>query len=471
MQAEKGMVGKILIVDDVATNRIVLKVKLGAACYQALLAVNGQNGLKLAEEERPDLILLDLSLSDRTPGMSGLETLVALRASAHTAEIPVLALGLAEQPELSLAALRAGADDVMMKPLPDALLMARIRNLMRSRETLAELGERGATLREIGLAEAPAPFTVPGTVALVGDRPEVALRWRTQLGTRLPDRLVPLTRGEALAESGRGLVPDIFVIDAGLGGPAGGVRLMSELRSRPATRHAAILLLQAAPSAQEQAMAYDMGANDVQPADGDPQELALRLSRLMARKREADRLRNSVQDGLRLAVIDPLTGLYNRRYALPRLSTIAARAQAGGASFAVMVIDLDLFKSVNDRWGHAAGDAVLVEIAHRLTDNLRGSDLVARLGGEEFLVALPDVSLTEARATAERLCRMVQGHPVRLPDGTQLRVTVSIGLTVGQAADMGHFDAVASLVDRADQALLAAKAGGRNQVIFSRSAA
>ncbi|SEN60333.1 response regulator receiver modulated diguanylate cyclase [Gemmobacter aquatilis] len=465
------MVGKILIVDDVATNRIVLKVKLGEACYQALLAADGKSCLALAAEERPDLILLDLSLTGRLQGLTALDTLTALRASPRTADIPVLALGSADQSGLGLAALRGGADDVMTKPLPDALLMARIRNLLRSRETRAELGERGATLREIGLAEAAAPFVTPGTVALVADRPEVALRWRSQLCPSLQDQLVPLSRSEALAETRSGPGPDVFLIDSGLGGPGGGLRLMSELRSHPATRHAAILLLQTAPSPQEQAMAYDMGANDVQPADVDPQALGLRLTRLMAHKREADQLRNAVHDGLRLAVIDPLTGLYNRRYALPRLSAIAERTYAGAGSFAVMVIDLDLFKNVNDRWGHAAGDAVLVEIAHRLTDNLRGSDLVARLGGEEFLVALPDVSLIEARATAERLCRMVQGKPVLLPDGTKVRVTVSIGLTVGHQSDMGHFDAVASLVDRADQALLAAKAGGRNQVILSRNAA
>lgn len=458
------MVGKILIADDVATNRIVLKARLAEGCYQPLIAKDGAGCLALARQDRPDLVVLDLALPD-LPGVAVIE---ALRADRRTAEIPVIALCAPDQPAARLQALQAGADEVLAKPVAEPLLMARIRNLLRSRTMMTELAERGAPLREIGLAEAPAAFDLPGVIAFVTERRETALRWRKLLDRRLADHLLVLGRAGALAQPGA--TADAFVIDGDLGGPDGGLRLLSDLRSRSASRHAATLLMMPAPDAPAAAVAFDMGANDIGSEAGGGAELALRLQRLLAQKRAADRLRASLRDGLRLAAVDPLTGLYNRRYAQTRLAAIAERALLRNGSFAVMVIDIDRFKSVNDRWGHAAGDAVLVAVAQRLSDNLRGSDLVARIGGEEFLVALPDTGMAEARATAERIRAVVQNRPIPLPGGDPLGVTVSVGLAVGTGADVVQ-GSVADLVDKADRALLAAKAGGRNQVMLGRSAA
>nr|WP_290428619.1 GGDEF domain-containing protein [Defluviimonas salinarum] len=164
---------------------------------------------------------------------------------------------------------------------------------------------------------------------------------------------------------------------------------------------------------------------------------------------------------------DPLTGLNNRRYALPHLARIAERARAAGRQFAVMVLDLDRFKAINDSRGHAAGDAVLIEVAARLRGNLRAVDLLARIGGEEFLVALPDTTPEAAQATAERLRRVIGDRPVPMPDGAAaIPVTLSIGLALGPGPA-----SVEDLVDLADRALMGSKADGRNIVTVGRSAA
>lgn len=463
------MVGKILIVDDVATNRIVFKVKLGAACYRPLMAADGASCLRLAREERPDLVLLDLML----PDMPGIEVLRALRADPVTADVPVVVISATGAPAQRIEAFEAGADDFLIKPIDDSLLLARLRNLMRAHESLAELGARGATLQALGLAERGTPFVPLGRVALVTDRPEIAILWRKDLQGVLPDHLMTLTRAEALAAgTDEPSAPaDVFVIDADSAGTGSGLQMMSELRSRQPTRHAAVMLVQTAHNPDQMAMAFDMGASDVVEQGISPVEMGLRLKALIRRKRRGDALRASVQDGLRLAVIDPLTGLYNRRYALPRLAAIADRADAVQGAFAVMVIDIDRFKLVNDQYGHAAGDAVLVEVAQRVTENLRASDLVARIGGEEFLVALPSAALAQARATAERLCRAIAAQPFLLPDGSNIPVTISIGLAVCDNAADCPGEPVAGLVERADRALMDSKAGGRNKVTVSGSAA
>lgn len=465
------MVGKLLIVDDVATNRIVLKVRLAAAGYRPLVASDGATALALARAELPDLILLDPSLQD----MPGTEMITALRQDALTQGIPVIVATAHLTADLRLAAFAAGADAVLRKPVDEQLLLARIRNLMRQRGQIEGLGPTpGAAIALLGLGEAAAGFRpAPARLALVSARPDAALRLRRELGPHLPAPLTVLTPDEALAEGlATGSAHDLYLIDGDAGAGNPGLRLMSDLQSRTASRHAAFAVLtgEETPPA---AMALDLGAQDVIEAGTPPQELALRLLRLVARKREMDRLRASVSDSLRLAMIDPLTGLHNRRYAVARLGAIAEAAHASGMGFAVMVADIDRFKSVNDRWGHAAGDAVLVEVAARLTRALRTGDLLARIGGEEFLAALPDVSLAEARGIAERLCQVIEGESFALPCGSRIAVTVSIGLAIAEEARAGQVqgDQVRALVDRADRALMASKSAGRNQVTVSRSAA
>jgi two-component system cell cycle response regulator len=135
-----------------------------------------------------------------------------------------------------------------------------------------------------------------------------------------------------------------------------------------------------------------------------------------------------------------------------------------------MVADVDRFKAVNDTFGHAAGDAVLAEIAARLRDNLRPGDMVARFGGEEFLIAMRDSDAAGAAAAADRLRRIVAASPIAVASlRAELTATVSIGVAVADPRDTAS--TIPALIDRADQALLAAKAEGRNQVSLARPAA
>ena len=175
----------------------------------------------------------------------------------------------------------------------------------------------------------------------------------------MPDRIEVLTPEAALDEADRPRAADAFILDADLARPGGGLSLLTDLRSRPGTRHAALLFAHRADDAGTGAAALDMGANDLVPIDADPAEMAIRLRTQLGRKREADRLRRTVEDGMRLAATDALTGLFNRRYALAYLERVAREAAARQGAFAVMVADIDHFKRINDLHGHAAGDAVL----------------------------------------------------------------------------------------------------------------
>jgi len=139
--------------------------------------------------------------------------------------------------------------------------------------------------------------------------------------------------------------------------------------------------------------------------------------------------------------------------------------------FAVMVVDLDRFKDVNDRYGHPAGDAVLTEVARRMGANIRHGDLLARIGGEEFLIALPETDMANASPIAQRLCQALKELPFVIPGFVPLNLTASIGLAICDGGTSWAEEPVANVIDRADQALMVAKTGGRNQVTISRSAA
>jgi two-component system, cell cycle response regulator len=458
------MTGKILIVDDVATNRIVLKVKLEAAFYAVLLAASGEHALHIAMTEQPELILLDLTL----PDMTGSDVLRQLRENPSTAAIPVIVLSGSNDAAARMDALAAGADDFLTKPVPNRILMARLRNLMRSRSGMDSFDVIPDGHLMPGLSEQPANFAQPARIGLISDRPEQAMRWRRDLPLVFPCVYTVMSVEQALSETSEtgSDGQDIYLIDTDLASGTGALHLVSDLRSRGPSRHAAICLMGQNLDADRTAMAFDIGTNDVILAAVPPQEIGLRLQTLLTRKRAADRARASVSDGLRMAMIDPLTGLYNRRYALPHLGRVADSAADEGSVFAVMLIDLDRFKLVNDRYGHPAGDQVLVEVALRLSTNMRAGDMIARIGGEEFLAVLPNTTHHEARLVAERLCKRIKDSPVCLDDGTSVPVTISIGL-----AFSGTAQSVDDIIGDADQALLRSKSAGRDRVTISLSAA
>ena len=467
------MQGKILIVDAIATNRIVLKVKLASAFYQVLQAASLAEALGMAHRDAPDLIITALTLPDGDAAA----LCAAMKRSPVSEHIPILAIGSHSHADTRIATLEAGVHDVMLKPLDDMLLLGRVRSLIRAHNTAAEWQMRDGTSQALGLAEPLADFGPTGHITLVSSSRGTAHGWLTQLRPRLRCKLTLSEPTEVLAEMPGQKLPDAYVIvlPAEPGPAAEALRLISALRANAATRHAGLLVLQTAEDSTIAANALDLGADDLMCDGFEPAEMALRLKALLRRKRMADQLRATVRTGLRAAVYDPLTGLHNRRFAMPHLARLCETGDPNAPPFAVMVADLDHFKRINDVFGHASGDAVLVETARRLRSNLRGMDMIARLGGEEFLIVMPNTTLADARATASRLCHQIGSTPFILPATPEPQpVTISIGLAIGglRRPDGSPMqDTAEDLLDLADKALYAAKMQGRNQVTLSRPAA
>ena len=161
----------------------------------------------------------------------------------------------------------------------------------------------------------------------------------------------------------------------------------------------------------------------------------------------------------RLATFDSLTGLYNRRAILGKLNELINLAIRYKEDFSLIMLDIDHFKMVNDRYGHLTGDEVLEEIAVLIRRNIRDTDIVGRYGGEEFIIILPKTNLSSAWVVAERLRNIIEKAEMKDPAGNAFTITVSQGL-VGWERD----EDAASLISRADEALYKAKEKGRNRV-------
>jgi diguanylate cyclase (GGDEF)-like protein len=220
-----------------------------------------------------------------------------------------------------------------------------------------------------------------------------------------------------------------------------------------------VIILTARDSREDVLAAYDAEADDFLTKPLDLLELRARLrsgERVLALQ---ERLL-LIQEALRHeATRDPLTGLWNRRMILEQLHREFHRAARDGHTLAVTVADLDHFKDINDRHGHAAGDAVLRAAAERLRSVLRSYDFIGRYGGEEFLIILPACEAGLALSIAERARRALSNAPLEV-DGTTLTISASLGVACSSATDTDP----AALIQAADQALYRAKAAGRDRI-------
>ncbi len=459
------MSGKILIVDELATNRIVLKVKLSAAYYDVIQACSGAEALSLSACESPDLVVCAPTLSD----MDCHSFVQRLKARDGLEAAPVIMFLHTAHHQARLDALQAGADEVLVKPVDESILLARLRSLLRQHQVARDLRIHAGTASALGFAESAPRFDRTWHIGLVAHGQKEAVALAARLGRLRRYKVKPLDPESALITPRDGAVPDLYLLRVCPDSRDATLDLIARLSTSPHSRKRPIIAVLSPQASSLLPGLLDIGADDVIFENGDSRELLLRLDRQLARAHKAEAMREQLQTGLQAAVIDPLTGLYNRRYALPFIGRLIDETGRDGRGFAVMVADLDHFKRINDQHGHAAGDAVLSQIARLMKSNLREKDMIARIGGEEFLIVMPDAGREEASRMARRLCAAVRRSPLHvISSEAPLNVTISIGATLGHPRPDAETPKVDTLLDEADRALYGSKSGGRNTVTFSR---
>jgi len=448
----------------------MLKVQLTAAWYHVVQGEKLKGLAALLRRTRPDLVLTAQTLPDGTA--ADVKRLIA--AQRDLADVPVVAIAPQNDKQARLQALTDGLDDVLVHPFKDTLLLARVRSLLRAHADTQDLHVKDGP-QSIGFAEDAAGLITSSRsehVCILTQSVRTGSLWRNALANHSQHDVSSYTQSH-LHGVLSGPTPEAIIVE--LGANTSGMTILADLKSRSATRHTVLIGVLHDNSASRASEALDRGADAVCLGGFCAQEIVLRLNNQIARKTRIDRLRASLKQGLADSWVDPLTGLHNRRYATYALEKIAERAVRTGRGFAVMLAGLDHFKAVNDRFGHSIGDLVLKQTASRMREALGDTGFVARLGGEEFLIAVPDISRDKAMKLAETICDSVCGTPVVLPDEREVvTVTVSIGLKACAPmyeAQQTITEPIEDLIKSADTALYAAKRAGRNQVSIRQSAA
>jgi two-component system cell cycle response regulator len=403
------------------------------------------------------------------PEMDGFQVCQAIKANPETAHIPVVMVTALTDTEDKVRGLEAGADDFLSKPINDTALMARVRSLVRLKMALDEWRVRENTANQLGVVEESIASVMEqsvdgATVLVVEDKDFEVDKIKSTLSDKHNVLAVPAGANAMQLITTHDF--DVLIISLNLA-EEDGLRLCSHLKSNEKTRAVPIVMIAGEEDMPRVAQGLEMGAHDYLLRPIDANELKARVRTQVRRKRFQERLRASYEVSLSMALTDTLTGLYNRRYFEVHMDKLLQNLQETQKPMGVLMIDIDHFKAVNDTHGHNVGDEILKSFADRLKDKLRSFDLVARLGGEEFVAILPDITPERAYMVAERLRRAMSDEPfICGAEGGSLTVTTSVGGAIVTAGDDPAVLTTVGVLERADKNLYTAKDSGRNCCVF-----
>lgn len=485
-------VPRIVVADPDPAVRRALADLLAEHGAEVFPAADGAAALAALEQRDPQLLLLAAEL----PDADGYQLLERTAGQERFRDLPVIMLAAAPAEEGAVRALGLGAADYLRTPVRPRELLARVQARLRggallraAREGLAraqaELGrvrhdaESRRTLvdilhevtgdlsvaelftllvrraaRALGVSHCAVILAAPG-----GEEGEVVAAVENPALHRVPVPLDRLPEVRAALESGLPvLVPDLAthpLYEAGR--PAWG------LDGHPAPLRSAIALPFSVDRGRHGVFLVRRTVEQPPFAEPDLEFAEAAITAAVAVIQRAQVVEHAMADNARLerlAHTDPLTQLLNRRALTERLEREMERAMRYDSTLALLLVDLDHFKAVNDTLGHLVGDDALREVARLLRETVRTTDVVARYGGEEFLVLLPETDDTGAEAFAERIREAVEAHPFD-GGGAPLRLTASLGVALYPAPRIRTAE---DLFVRADAALYRAKAEGRNRV-------
>jgi two-component system cell cycle response regulator len=374
------MAGTVLIAHQVATDRILLREFLGSSFYDVAAAANQEEALDQTHLGGIDVVIMQAGFGPAATFKQGKPPApVVLALTDHTSQA-------------RLAALSAGADDVLSWPADARLLLTRLQCLIRQRNEEAELSEQERLQRSLGLAEAPAPFAHAARIAIVSDTPANAASRAQDMAAHTPDQItgIPwanLVHGTAALDG-----YDAVLLD-GTDMPEQALSLIGELSSRPKAEQPALLPIFPAPN-DAALSAMSMTGDDVMLYGFDPLEAAFRIDRILLRRSRQASVQRHARQNLTAAVRDPQSGLHTRGFALHHLKSLVAQ---DNALLSVAILDMT-FRAALEKL--QADLSPLTDLSDVLTPFLDTSETAARVGPSQFVLILPELGPAAARRRA-----------------------------------------------------------------------
>ncbi len=446
----------ILIVDDEEDIRFTLDTALQAEGYMTTMAASGADALAIVEARKPDLILLDIMM----PEIDGYEVCRRIKENEATKHTAIVFASVLRKTQDKVDGLDMGADDYITKPFNMPELLAKLRALFRVKEYqrhLERLVDFAHSVNELDPDDIADAISEKLENLLVSDRFSVFIKNEDDDTLRVlahnhdgaeMDDLSLLNAQSPIMNKAISTGELVYVKDFKSSDYSSG-----DKRNKYTDSYALCIPLKVGP---EVLGALNINGNSkgfFDHLDLNSAELAAEMiSASLNNSRRLEQLR-------KLAITDGLTKLYNRRYFYELLQKEFERAKRFNQPLSLVMIDIDYFKKINDKYGHLVGDVVLEELARRLKKHVRIIDTVARYGGEEFAILLPQADLNDGVLVAERVRSDVGSGPVETPEGP-VNITVSLGVCDSIPDSIRKPE---DLMNRSDEALYKAKAQGRNQ--------
>lgn len=439
----------IMVVDDSSTIRKIIQRELSSADYEVILARNGNEALAMLEwaDPLPDLISLDIDM----PHMNGLELCAKIRAGADSdderkkriAALPIIFVSANDNIENREKGYELEVIDFISKPFIPGKMLSTINNILNSAEQFTGM-----------------------TAMIVEDSPFVSRIVRNILSRHGLENIFEVSDGAQALElvKEQKFAIDLIITDYIMPGISG-EELCRTLRGIEALEQIPIFFISSVTDKKEILKIFKSGASDYLPKPFIEEEFRSRIVTHLRNRKYTKELELLSVKFQYQAEHDSLTGVYNRGYFQSELAARFANSKYSNEHLGCILIDLDYFKKVNDKYGHSYGDLVLKQFSKMLMSTERTSDIVARYGGEEFVILVPNSDLEECRLIAEKLRSCAES--IIYDDGTtELQVTVSIGVASLHDNKPINPD---RLVSMADDALYKAKEKGRNRVeVFSQ---
>lgn len=449
--AASGNRRRILVVDDSVPNVKVLKSMLPDDVYEVTEAYNGKQALDAVASSLPDVIFLDIMM----PDMDGYEVTRRLKADPETAHVPIVLVTALDGMEDRVQGLNLGAEDVLVKPVNRVEVLARARSMVRLGEYQKQLSIREQAAGSFSMDQAQT-VTVrarkrPSVLMVEDNERDVELFLANFRGGDF-DVEVAVDGRQALRRMEEKEF-DLVLLDLLLP-DIDGLALLDRIKETEGSKSPQVLIMTAISDLETRLKGIEQGADDYLVKPVHPRELQARIQVLLRKKGYIDSLRADYRSALNSAITDDLTGLYNKAYLNRYLDLEIRRSQRHKYPVSLVMADIDDFKHYNTRFGHLVGDLVIREVASVLKSSFRDVDLVARFGGDEFVVVLPYCSARELDEIVNRVRNAVSDHP--FPTEEDL-LPGSVSISTGTATCPGETSNAQDLIKKADDQLLRAK--------------